>query len=205
MSWTVNPTVWPERPCRDTYGWHAPCKLQCSGSLLAAVAAKKLGVTLDSNHSTSQHKAKMQSCIHTNHVYLFHRTPSHHSSTPNPCLFSCPVLVRRLSSFISRLPSVLAMQTSKIQNAAARRKQSDNSHPILQILHWLPVTNCIQCSISSASVPSLAHMIHIWHLCFCLLSCNNHKTFWWKSFSFTVHLFGAVCHSDSSSLFKTFQ
>ena len=74
-----------------------------------------IGVTLDSNLSMSHNAV-----YNTNQAYQFHTTPSHHSSNPDPCLFSCPLSVKLLKLSTFRLPSVLTRRTLK---SAAMQEQ----------------------------------------------------------------------------------
>ena len=89
----------------------------------------------------------------TNQAYKFHTTPSHHSSNPNPCMLSCPLSLRLLKSLLSGCPQYLLDKLQKVQNAAARfvckAKKSDHIRPILETLHWLPVTHRIQYKTST--------------------------------------------------------
>ena len=67
-----------------------------------------------------------------------------------PLSFSCQKLTPVL---LSGCPQYLLDKLQKVQNAAARlvckAKKSDHIHPILETLHWLPVTHCIQYKIST--------------------------------------------------------
>ena len=133
----------------------------------------------------------------------------------------------KLSAF--RLPSVLTRQTSKVQNAAARlvckAKKSDHIHPILETLHWLPVTHRIQYKISiicfssiSGTAPQyLSDLLQPYTPARQLRSasdtrtfvtpCVYTKTFGERSFSYAGlsvwnNLPQTLRHSDSTSFFK---
>ena len=100
-----------------------------------------------------------------------------------------------------------------LQNAAVRHvckaKKSDHIHPILQILHWLPVTHLIQYKISSMLQFHLWQipLVFVWSpstLCsnkriiICIRYPNlcyhlcKHNSIWWKSFLMSACLFGTV-------------
>ena len=57
-------------------------------------------------------------------------------------------------------PQYLLDKLQKVQNAAARlvckAKKSDHIHPILETLHWLPVTHHIQHKISTTCFNSIS-------------------------------------------------
>ena len=107
-----------------------------------------LGVTLDSNLSMSQHISN--TC-----------KAAYHSSNPNPCMLSCPLSLRLYcNSLLSGCPQYLLDKLQKVQNAAARlvckAKKSDHIHPILETLHWLPVTHRIQYKNSTICFKSIS-------------------------------------------------
>ena len=95
--------------------------------------------------------------MHTNPAYQLHTAPSHHSSNPNPRLLSCPLSGTLYCSVTLHFGVALSIvylldKLQRVQNAAARlvcklAKKSDHIHPILQTLHWLPGTHCIQYNI----------------------------------------------------------
>ena len=64
------------------------------------------------------------------------------------------------NSLLSGCPQYLPDKLQKVQNAAARlvckAKKSDHIHPILETLHWLPVTHHIQYKISTIYFNSIS-------------------------------------------------
>ena len=105
---------------------------------------KNLGVTLDSNLSTSQHISNACKSAHIQIRHVFHMTSSHHSSNPNYCMPSCP-LSDYYNSLLSGCPQYLLYKLQNVQNAAARlvskAKKSDYIHPIFETLHWHSIQN----------------------------------------------------------------
>ena len=176
----------------------------------------------------------MQSRIHTNQSYKFHTTPSHHSSNPNPCMFACPLSVRLLNSLLSGCLQYLLDKLQKAQNVAARlvckakkskAKKSDQIHPILETLHWLPVTHRIQYKISTicfnsiyrTAVHYLSDLLQPYTPARKVRSASdtrtfvtprvNSKTFGERSFSYAGpsvwnNFPQTLRHSDSASSFK---
>ena len=135
---------------------------------------------------------------------------------------------------LSGCPQYLLDKLQKVQNAAARlickTKKSDHIHPILETLHWLPVTHCIQYKISticfnsiSGTAPQyLSDLLQPYIPARQLRSASdtrtfvpppptpssvNTKTFGGRSFSYAGpcvwnSLSQTLCHSDSTSSFK---
>ena len=75
----------------------------------------------------------------------------------------CSLVLSRLdyrNSLLSGCPQYLLDKLQKVQNAEARlvckAKKSDHIHPILETLHWLPVTHCIQYKISTICFNSIS-------------------------------------------------
>ena len=131
---------------------------------------------------------------------------------------------------LSGCPQYLLDKHQKVQNSAARlvckAKKSDHIQPILQSLHWQPVTHRIQYKISTIcfnshygkSLQYLSYLIQPYTPTRKLRSASDTRTFVVPlvntklygegSFSYTVpsawiSLPRSICHSDSSSSFKT--
>ena len=75
----------------------------------------------------------------------------------------CFLVLSRLdycNSLLLGCPQYLLDKLQKVQNAAARlvcrAKKSDHIHPILETLHWLPVTHRIQYKISTICFNSIS-------------------------------------------------
>ena len=119
-------------------------------------------------------------------------------------------------------PQYLLDKLKKIQNAAARlvckAKKSDHIHPILETLHWLPVTHRIQYKISTICFSSfsrtasqyLSNLLQPYTPARQLRSASdtrtfvtprvNTNTFSERSFSYAGHLSGTVCLKHSATL-----
>ena len=114
---------------------------------------------LKSQH-ISTHKQHVQSRIYTTQAYKFHTTPSPHSSNPGPSMLSRPLLVRLRQLFISGCPEYLLDKLQKVQNTATRlvckAKKSDQIHPVLETLLWLPGTRRNQYKISTICFSSIS-------------------------------------------------
>ena len=146
-------------------------------------------------------------------------------------MLSCPLSLRLLSVtlLLSGCPQYLLDKLQKVQNAAARlvckAKKSDHIHPILETLHWLPVTHRIQYKISTTCFSSisgtapqyLSDLLQPYTPARQLQSASdtrtfvtpsvNTKTFGERSFSFAGpsvwnNLPQTLRHSDSTSSFK---
>ena len=117
-----------------------------------------------------------------------------------PLSFSCQKLTPVL---LSGCPQYLLDKLQKVQNAAARlvckAKKSDHTHPILETLHWLPVTHCIQYKISTICFNAISGTAPQYLISFNLIlqqdnydlhltheplspPCVNTKNIWWKIF-----------------------
>ena len=93
------------------------------------------------------------------------------------------------NSLLSRCPKNLLDKLQKVQNAAAllvcKAKKSDYIQPILQRLHWLPVTHRMQYKISTICFNSLPvkspqylfYLIHSHTLTRKLRSASDTRTF----------------------------
>ena len=136
--------------------------------------------------------------------------------------------VRRSNHWAIPAPQYLLDKLQKVQNAAARlvckAKKSDHIHPILQTLHWLPVTHRIQYKIStmcfnsiSGTAPQyLSDLLQPYTPARQLRSASDTRTFvtppcknkniWWKIFFLCWPIWNnspqTLRHSDSTSSFK---
>ena len=172
------------------------------------------------------HRQHVQSCIHTNQAYRFHTTPSRHSSNPN-LVFSLVLSLDNCNSLLSGCSQFLLDKLQKVQNAAARRvckvKKSYHIYPILETLHWLPVTHRIQykistiCFISGTAPQYMSYLLQLYTPARQLRSASNTRTFvsprantkamGERSFSYAGpslcnSLSQTLRHSDSASSFK---
>ena len=129
------------------------------------LSVKNLGVTLDSNLSMSRH---ISNTCKAAYIQIRHISSIRHFLTTQQPKPLYAVLSSRLDycnsvSLLSGCPQYLVDKLQKVQNAAARfvckAKKSDHTHPILETLHWLPVTHRIQYKISTIcfnSIPGTA-------------------------------------------------
>ena len=126
------------------------------------LSVKNLGVTLDSNLSMSQHIGN--TCKAT-YIQIRHISSIRHLTTQATQTLVCSLVLSRLDycNFAFRLPSVLTRQTSKSSECSSKAcvtvckaKKSDHIHPILETLHWLPVTHHIQYKISTICFNSIS-------------------------------------------------
>ena len=144
----------------------------------------------------------------------------------------CSLVLSRLdycNSLLSGCLQYLLDKLQKAQNASERlvckAKKSDHIHPILQTLHWLPVTHRIQYKISTICYNSI-YRTAVYYLSDLLQPYTparkvrsasdtrifvtprvNSKTFGERSFSYAGpsvwnNLPPTLRHSDSSSSFK---
>ena len=115
---------------------------------------KNLGVTLDSNLNMSQH---ISNTCKAAYIQIRHISSIRHLLTTQATqTLVCSLVLSCLdycSSLLSGCPQYLLDKLQKVQNAAARlvckAKKSDHIHPILETLHWLPITHRIQYKIST--------------------------------------------------------
>ena len=124
-------------------------------------SVKNLGVTLDSNLSMSQH---ISNTCKAAYIQIRHISSIRHLLTTQATqTLVCSLVLSRLdycNSLLSGCPQYLLDKLQKVQNAAARlvckAKKSDHIHPILETLHWLPVTHRIQYKISTICFNSIS-------------------------------------------------
>ena len=116
-------------------------------------SVKNLGVTMNSNLSMSQH---ISNTCKAAYIQIRHISSVRHLLTIQATqTLVCSLVLSRLdycNSLLSGCPQYLLDKLQKVQNAAARlvckAKKSDHIHPILETLHWLPVTHRIQYKMS---------------------------------------------------------
>ena len=124
-------------------------------------SVKNLGVTLDLNLSMSQH---ISNTCKAAYIQITHISSIRHLLTTQATqTLVCSLVLSRLdycNSLLSGCPQYLLDKLQKVQNAAARlvckAKKSDHIHPILETLHWLPVTHHIQYKISTICFNSIS-------------------------------------------------
>ena len=168
-------------------------------------SVKNLSVTLDLNLSMSQH---ISNTCKAAYIQIRHISSIRHLLTTQATqTLVCSLVLSRLdccNSSLSGCPQYLLDKLQKVQNAAARlvckAKKSDHIHPILQTLHWLPVTHRIQYKISticfnsiSGTAPQyLSDLLQPYTPARQLRSASDtrtfvtppckHKNIWWKIF-----------------------
>ena len=137
-------------------------------------SVKNLGVTLDSNLSMSQH---ISNTCKAAYIQIRHTSSIRHLLvTQATQTLVCSLVLSRLdycNSLLSGCLQYLLDKLQKVQNASARlvckAKKSDHIHPILETLHWLPITHRIQYKISTDSIPSLEQPLSICPISFNLI------------------------------------
>ena len=185
---------------------------------------------LDSNLSMSQH---ISNTCKAAYIQIRHISSMRHLLTTQATqTLVCSLVLSRLdycNSLLSGCPQYLLDKLQKVQIAAARlvckAKKSDHIHPILETLHWLPVTHRIQYKISticfnsiSGTAPQyLSDLLQPYTPARQLRSASdtrtfvtprvNTKTFGERSFSYAGpsvwnNLPQTLRHSDSTSSFK---
>ena len=115
-------------------------------------SVKNLDVTLDSNFSMFQHISNTckSACIQIRHISSIRDL----LTTQATQTLVCSLVLPRLDycySLLSGCPQYLSDKLQKVQNAVAKLvfkpKKADLIHPILETLHWLPVTHRVQYKI----------------------------------------------------------
>ena len=206
-----------------------------AGGPQAAAGGRRLGLCLlcifiISNLSMFQH---ISNTCKAAYIQIRHISSIRHLLTTQATqTLVCSLVLSRLdycNSLLSGCPQYLLDKLQKVQNAAARlvckAKKSDHIHPILQTLHWLPVTHRIQYKISticfnsiSGTAPEyLSDLLQPYTPARQLRSASdtrtfvtprvNTKTFGERSFSYAGpsvwnNLPQTLRHSDSTSSFK---
>ena len=99
--------------------------------------------------------------MHTNQAHQFYTASSPTTQETQTLLFSLVLSpLDYCNSLPSCCPQYLLDKLQKLQNAAAqlvcKSKKSDHIQPILQSLHWPPVTHHIQYKISTVCFNSLS-------------------------------------------------
>ena len=124
-------------------------------------SVKNLGVTLASNLSMSQ---LISNTCKAAYIQIRHISSIRHLFTTQATqILVCSLVLSRLdycNSLFSGCPQYLLDKLQKVQNAAARlackATKFDHIHPILETLHWLPVTHRIQYKILTICFNSIS-------------------------------------------------
>ena len=124
-------------------------------------SVKNLGVTLASNLSMSQ---LISNTCKAAYIQIRHISSIRHLFTTQATqTLVCSLVLSRLdycNSLFSGCPQYLLDKLQKVQNAAARlackATKFDHIHPILETLHWLPVTHRIQYKILTICFNSIS-------------------------------------------------
>ena len=124
-------------------------------------SVKNLGVTLDCNLSMKQH---VNNICKAAYFQLRKISSIRHLLTIQAAqTLVCSLVLSRLdycNSLLIGCPHYLIQKLQKVQNAAARlvcrAKRRDHITPLLQSLHWLPVSARIQYKIATLTFSSLA-------------------------------------------------
>ena len=106
---------------------------------------------------------------HVNHtckaayIQIRHISSIQHLTTQTTQTLVCSLVFSRLdycNSLLSGCPQYLLDKLQTVQDAAARlvykAKKSDHIHPILETLHWLPVTHRTQYKVSTICFDSIS-------------------------------------------------
>ena len=200
--------------------------------ILFSDKVKILGFILDSNLTMKQHVTKIcqTACYELKRISSIRRYLTEDAA--KQLVTSC--VLSRLdycNSLLMGSPNSVIQPMQKVQNTAARlilrAPRHQNCTPLLQQLHWLPIserikckTACMCCNAITGSAPSyLSELLHLYSPSRCLCSssdthmlkiqcCINHKTHGFRTFSdFGPHIWNNlpqdIRHSATLSSFRS--